>query len=146
MSFNSFSNVSISTLASDTQRAGAMCYRMTFKGLRPNTKHKMYLENVDFSWACRTYGKNIGEDMISDENGDLIVFVYYEIPFVKPADFEIDETQSVAYSSSRINNTNRRMEDAVSVQWKSFEVRSDDGLSHAILNMHFHIPIVNLTE
>jgi len=142
MSFNSFSNTSISTTIEDTHRSGVHCYKMTFTGLRPSTKHKVYLDGVDYTWACRGWGQNLGEDIITDINGVAKVHVYYEIPFSRPAVYETKTPESIAYYSNRINNKNKRMEDVVQVQYKVFEIRSADSQSYATAQMHFHICII----
>lgn len=118
-------------------------YTMRFKGLRPNTKHKMYLENVDYTWACKGWGQNLGEDILSDADGFATVYVLYEIPFSRPAQYEFEEKQSISYNNKKLNSQNARMEDVVYVQWKSFELKSADGLSQAVFQMHFHIVMVN---
>lgn len=143
MSYNSFTNTSISTQSHDTFRSATHTYKMRFSGLRPNTKHKMYLEDVDYTWACKGWGQNLGEDLLSSSDGNLTVYVLYEIPFSRPSLYENKETQSVAFYSNKFNNQNKRMEDVVDVQWKTFEVRSADNMSHAATKMHFHIVLIN---
>lgn len=143
MSYNSHSNTSISTRNSETFRTRTHTYKFEFTGLRPKTKHKMYLDDIDYTWACKGFGQKIGEDLLSDVNGKLMVYVLYEIQFSRPAMFEMKETQSIAYYSNKLNNQNSRMEDKVRVSWKTFQIKSADGLSHAELNMHFHTVLIN---
>lgn len=140
MSYNSFNSDSINNPTKDTFRSGTHKYRMIFSGLRPNTKHKMYLDNVDYSWACIPYGGMLGDDLVTNENGILHVFVLYEIPFSQPAEYEMPKPSG---SSSQFNSPNSRMEDVVKVVWKTFEVRSLDNMSHAAVSMHFHILLQN---
>ena len=143
MSYNAFSNNSITSVSNDTFRTNSHCYKFTYSGLRPNTKHKMYLDGSDYTWACRGFGQNLGEDLLSNNNGQLTVYVLYEIPFSKPAAYEIKEKDSVAFYTDKFNTPNGRMEDTVHVQWKKFEIQSADGLSHAETLVHFHTVLVN---
>lgn len=143
MSFNAFSNTSLTTLATDTQKSGAHEYKMIFKGLRPSTKHRLYLEDEDYTWACRGWGQNLGEEIVSDEFGVARVFVYYEIYASRPAQFEYKTTESVAFHSNKLSKQNARMEDAVIVNYKTWEIKSADGLSQAVFHMHFHEPMIN---
>lgn len=142
MSFNTYDGASISTTNDDTYRTAAHAYNMAFVGLRPNTKHKIYLDGIDYTWAAKGYGQNLGEDILSTEKGTASLMVYFEIPLSRPAQFELDVPNTLSFYSNKVGNQNKRMEDAVNVNWKTWEIRSADGLSNAMLNMHFHIALV----
>lgn len=143
MSYNAFSNASINTTTMDTRASAAHTYDWIFEGLRPNTKHKMFLDDVDYTWACRGWGQNLGEEITSDNTGMARVFVLYEIPFQQPASYEMKIPSSLGGSGNRINNQNGRFEDSVMTYYKTFEIKSADGLSHAIIHLPFPIVLIN---
>lgn len=143
MSYNAFSNTSISALAKDTFRSTNHMYAFTFTGLRPLTKHKVYLEDVDYTWACKGWGQNIGEEILSDANGEAKVYILYELPFSAPSAYEIKEPNSINFASNRLSNQNKRVENQISTYYKTFEIKSADGLSHAIVQREFNIVLFN---
>lgn len=143
MSFNQYSNTSISTVAQDTFKNTATLYPIAFAGLKPNARFTLLLDGQDYSWAAAQYGKNIGDPFISDSNGILKLKVLFEIPFSRPAEYDIPETQSVAFYSNRIGEPNNRMEQAITLTYSTFTVISDDGLSSATFRMHHHILLIN---
>ena len=46
-------------------------------GLRPNTKHDFYFDGTLNNSACQPYGKNRGDNIISDGNGYAKFTFYY---------------------------------------------------------------------
>ena len=142
MSYNTYDQNSITAQNGDTFRSTAHGYKMEFRGLRPRTRHKMYLDDVDYTWACKGFGQKLGEDVMSDENGAVKLIVYYEIPLTGAAAFE--NLQQATYSSGvSVGQQNSRAENKVYVQYKTWNLKSADGLSSAMFQVHFHIVMTN---
>ena len=64
-----------------TSTSQKFAFRVT--GLKPNTKHNFFYENVNNSVRCAQVGKTLypQQDMISDENGVLEFDFFYDIIF-----------------------------------------------------------------
>jgi hypothetical protein len=128
---NYFSNTSIATRADDTQVAGAASIVLRFVGLRPNSKHRVYIEGEDYTWACKGWGKNLGEELVTNEFGSVCFSILYEISMGAPFEREDKVTNSVAYYSSRMDSGASKRENNVSRIYKTVEIRSADNASHA---------------
>ena len=122
------------TKATNINRTQNHRYRFLFNGLLPNTKHKMYIDGVDYTFATRQLGKDFGDDLISGPSGELDVFVLYEIPFSRDQNFELPQTQSVAYQEQIYNNQESKTYRVVN-NYVLFEVKSADENSYAQYSM-----------
>lgn len=137
--YNDYSNSSISTVSPDTEIVGARQFVIRFFGLRPNTKHKVYLDGVDYTWACKGWGQNLGEDILTNEYGVADFRVLFETSRQGRAELEEETVNSVAYYSGKVNPANRSIEDVVKTSKKTFYIRSADGLSSGQQIFHFHM-------
>lgn len=54
---------------SNTNRAFSMDFKI--QGLNPGNEFKLYVNNVDMSYAAKQFGKKMGAAMISDQAGEL---------------------------------------------------------------------------
>lgn len=77
---------------------------VSFSGLLPSTKHSLYVNGEDRTAVSRQYGKDFGDDLISDANGELFVLVLTETPFTRGANFELPQENAVAFETNRFNN------------------------------------------
>lgn len=111
---------------------------MTFfgvQGLRPNTRHDVYLEGELYTFACKQFGKDLGEDLISDENGRLAFYMLHEVEFNRNMNFELQSSQSLAFQSSGVNQQDSRREANLVTNYKIVEIKSPDGNSYSQLNL-----------
>lgn len=53
-------------------------FDFTVVGLKPNTQHIFYFENVDKSAKCRQLGKNLGVPLVTDLSGVVQFEFYYD--------------------------------------------------------------------
>jgi hypothetical protein len=79
-----------------------------FNGLLPRTKHILYMDGVDHSFASRQMGKEPGDDIISDANGEAVVEFYYEVPFARDQNFELPQTPSLSFQESVLSDSRRQ--------------------------------------
>ena len=49
---------------------------LEFYGLRPHTTHYFYYDKVKVTSMVKQFGKKLGQDLITDENGNLKVIFY----------------------------------------------------------------------
>lgn len=97
-------------------------------GLRPNTKHKLYLDGVEHTFAARQLGKDFGDDLISDQSGRIDLEYLMQFNFNRDQNFELPEQQTLSYRDSVLNTqrSNRVVKNYVLV-----EIKSADGQSYA---------------
>lgn len=143
MAFNAYNKDSMSTLATDTSRTTVKAIKLSFGGLRPNTKHKMYLDGVDYTWACKGFGQNLGEDILSDENGQVNVTVLYEIPYSFPSNYELPTGNPISDIRNSVGAQNSRESRRIYQDYKTWTIRSLDGLSEAHHQRRFDIVLVD---
>ena len=87
----------LTTAALNINRVQTHRYIFRFSGLMPNTKHTMYVDDVDHTALTRQNGKDFGDDLISDGNGELQVHVLYEIPYNRELNFELPQTTTLSF-------------------------------------------------
>jgi hypothetical protein len=66
---------------SDTVRSKAFNIPVQWKGLKPSTKYKFYLDGVELGFAVKPFGKKLGDDLISGADGTLSFSVLYDFQF-----------------------------------------------------------------
>lgn len=66
---------------SDTARSKAFNIPVSCAGLKPGTKYQFYLDGVEFGWAVKPFGKKLGDDLVSDDNGVLQFNFLYDFQF-----------------------------------------------------------------
>lgn len=81
MSIQATSNDYFTTLSLDPPITNNKLLELNCWGMKPNTKYEIYVNDVEFGWATKQWGKNLGDDLISDEKGQITVYVLSEIPF-----------------------------------------------------------------
>lgn len=91
-------------------------FEFEISGLKPNTKHRFFFDNVDKTDKVQQRGRSINEPIISDSSGVVRMIYFYS-----PSDL-IDVVTDFA-QVSKIS--------AAIASVKSFEIRSDDGTSYA---------------
>jgi len=104
-------------------------------GLRPNTKHLAYLDGQEYGFATKQFGKDLGEDLISDSSGAITVYVLYEVEFNRTQNFEFAVSQSLSFQNNQINQQASRQEAAKVNNFRIFEFKSPDGNSYAQYRM-----------
>lgn len=80
-------------------------YQCRATGLRPNTKHNVFIEGEDVGFRARQFGKVFGDDLISDENGQLLFGLLHEIEFARNRNFELPQSQTLSFQDGQVNNT-----------------------------------------
>lgn len=106
-------------------------YRFEVTGLRPNTKHTITIDDEEYAFATRQFGKAPGADLISNADGELQLFILYEIEFNRTQNFELNQTQSLATEGNAFNQQQNRKAVNTVTNYKVVEVKSFDGLSQA---------------
>lgn len=77
----STSNTVFDNKTSDTLRSKAFNVPIDCTGLKPNTKYEFYLDSVLYSWCCKPWGKNLGDALVSDEEGKLSFYFLYDFQY-----------------------------------------------------------------
>ena len=77
----STTNAVFDDTTSDTARSKAFNVPIECMGLKPNTKYNFFLDGVDYSWAAKPWGKNLGEDLVSDNEGKLSFYFLYDFQY-----------------------------------------------------------------
>lgn len=80
MAFSATSNAAY-TPVPDTYQSAATEVRLKIAGLLPNTTYRIFIEEADYGFATRQIGKRLGQPLVSDNLGQLDIFVYAEVPF-----------------------------------------------------------------
>lgn len=75
------SNTFLDDISYDTFQTRNHTWNMKFWGLKPNTKHDLYVDGVEYNWAAKQFGKDLGADLVSDSDGKLLFNLFYEFPF-----------------------------------------------------------------
>lgn len=96
--------------------SGDQSFEIIVSGLKPNTKHKFFFDNVDQTDKAQQLGRALVDPIISDESGVIKLKYYYT-----PSDIT-DVTSDFAQASKT---------SAAIATVKSFEVKSDDATSTA---------------
>lgn len=69
------------TLSSDTFKTQCKGITIDFGGLKPLTRHDCLVDGLNYNWATKQFGKNIGDDLISDVKGKINITILFEIPY-----------------------------------------------------------------
>ena len=117
----------LQTQAQTIRASMSRLYHFYFAGLAPSTVHVPYLNGVDHSFATRGYGQEYGEALVSDNNGNLEVYVFYDLAYGRSFNFELPQTQTFNYQNAQINNK----EIVTAQNVLTFELKSFDGSSYA---------------
>lgn len=81
MSLQATSNSYYQTLTLDPPITTNGLIRFDAWGMKPNTKYDIFVNDVDYGWATKPWGKNLGDQIVSDSNGKAVFFILTEIPF-----------------------------------------------------------------
>lgn len=96
-----------------------------FSALNPGTKYRIFMNDIDVSWAAKQYGKDLGDTLIADSNGNLRFRLLTEQPFESPF---FSENNQISYSAQQNTNLNKQetkrktklFEDPIVLQLKDF--------------------------
>ena len=97
MSIQATSNTYLTELTIDAPITTNQEIRYQVWGLIPNTNYTCYINDVDYSWATRQWGKNLGEPITSDESGKALFFVLHEMPFEASYSYDLENTDQNVY-------------------------------------------------
>jgi len=125
--------VDLTTKGLNVTRTQNHYYRFAVAGLRPNTKHNITIDGVDYAFATKQFGKDFGADLLSDENGELKLGVLYELRYGRDANFELPQRQTLSFQDDVLNSgsTGDRKVSKTIVKKRIIELISPDGLSYA---------------
>jgi len=118
------------TTALNITRTQNHAYRATFAGLLPSTTYTITANDVDHGYATRTIGKGFGETLVSNENGNMLCEILWEISFNRDRNFELPQNSTVAFQTGRLAQTDRREQNQTQTS-VVFEVTTANGLSKA---------------
>lgn len=48
-------------------------------GLKPSTKHSVTIDGISMNWAIKPWGKDLGDDLISDASGRVRFLLLHEL-------------------------------------------------------------------
>lgn len=116
-------------------------YQMRAAGLRPTTKHAITIDGVDYAFATRQFGKAFGDDLISNDNGEIVFGILYEIPFARDQNFELPQRQTLQFEADRVQTQNTRRNLNVVNNFKIIELISADGQSYTQLQLRLPLLI-----
>lgn len=115
-------------------------YQFAASGLRPNTKHNVFIEDEDVGFRTRQFGKEFGADLISNENGELFFGILHEIEFARNRNFELPQGQTLSFQDSQVNNTAGSRQASQTVKNNLIvELISPDGQSQTQIVMNLNI-------
>ena len=77
--------------------AAGQSFTFTATGLKPLSKHTFTFDGIDQSSKCQPFGKNPGDDLVTDANGQISFTFYYD------SGLESQYTD-YSYAQSLINN------------------------------------------
>ena len=98
----------LTTRGLNVSRVQAHFYQFAANGLRPLTKHNIFIEGEDRGFATRQFGKAFGDDLISDENGVIQFGLLHEIAFNREQLFELPQGQTLSFQDRQIAQTTRQ--------------------------------------
>jgi hypothetical protein len=112
-------------------------YEMSVTGLLPNTKHNIYFDGEDIQFRTKQFGKDFGDDLISNANGILHIGILMQLPFPRDQNFELPEQQTLSFQTNMFGpGTDPRVTQTV-VNYRIIELKSSNGLSYAQFRMKF---------
>jgi hypothetical protein len=82
--------------------------------MRPLTKYDILVNDIDYGWATKPWGKNLGDDIISDRNGKATVFILHEIPFEQS--YTYDSFLNQTDSATQLRNQQTYQATTVNIQ------------------------------
>lgn len=106
MSVQATSNTYFTELTIGTPITTNQALEYNIWGMIPNTNYTCYVNDVDYSWATKQWGKNLGESITSDANGKARFFILFEIPFEASYSYDFDNTNQTIYDQR--NNQNNQ--------------------------------------
>ncbi len=92
MSLVATSNAVFASVA-DTFRTRAKFVKFFAKGLRPNTKYSISVDGIEYGWAAKQIGKNLGDNLVSNDIGTLDFGLLVETPYNENYAFDTIITQ-----------------------------------------------------
>jgi hypothetical protein len=97
----STSNVVFADTTQDTLRSKAFNVPISVTGLKPNTKYDFYLDSVLYTWACKPFGKNLGDNLVSDASGKLTFYFLYDFQY--EGNYAFDDLPVTPQTGSQYN-------------------------------------------
>lgn len=105
-----------------------------FVGLRPNTKHDLYMNGIIYNWAAKPYGKNLGDSIISDNNGRVSIDVFHESAIIPNVE---DSVNNGSFFNSSLTNQQKDNRDRIVIRaFTDFELISADQKSKGIVRLY----------
>lgn len=77
----STSNTNINTIDYDTFTTRTVNLPINTIGLKAYTQFDVYVDGVNCNWAAKQFGKDLGDPLVSDQEGKLSFFILYEFPY-----------------------------------------------------------------
>lgn len=75
------SNLVFENTISDTARSKCFQVPVSCTGLQPGTTYSFFLDSIDYSWASKPYGGNLGDPLIPDQYGSLNFYFLYDFQY-----------------------------------------------------------------
>lgn len=74
----------LNTIASKITKTKCYPYEISAKGLKPNTVYNIKLNGTDVGSFTKPYGKDLGEQLLSTQNGTIHALVLINIDYATP--------------------------------------------------------------
>ncbi len=107
-------------------------YEYNITGLDPNTVHQITIDDVDHGFATKQNGKDFGEALISNADGELSIGVLFELRFPRDQNFELPRVNTLQFQNEQLASENRKTVNTVN-NFRVLEVASFNGSSRAQL-------------
>lgn len=91
MAVQATSNLVFENTMSDTMRSKCFQVPVSATGLQPGTSYAFYLDSIDYSWASKPYGGNLGDPLIPDQYGSLNFYFLYDFQY--EGNYSFDDMQ-----------------------------------------------------
>ena len=96
------SNTILNASNRDTELVQTHLKEFSFRGLRANMTHDVYLDGVLTNWAVKPYGKDLGDSLVTDSAGNVTCYVLLE--FYYSASYSYDTSLQ---QRNLLNNKNQ---------------------------------------
>jgi hypothetical protein len=98
--WNTTSDV-FSDVTSDTVRSKTFNVPADVSGLKAKTNYDFYLDGVQYNWACKPFGRQLGDQLVSDPEGKLKFNFLYDFQY--EGNYAFDNLPATPVTGSQYN-------------------------------------------
>ena len=111
-------------------------YELDFFGLVPNTIHTITFQGRDWGYATKQLGKDFGDNLVSNDNGEIRTGILMELLFPRDQNFELPKRTTLQYQNEQLSSGSKKAVNIID-NYRVFELTSINGSSKAQYIMHF---------